>query len=102
MLDKVRNIGIMAHVDAGKTTTTGKLAKLLREEYKRKPLLVSCDVYRPAAIEQLACPQVAAGTPIRKALNYLTNHWDALTHFLRDGHIPIHNNCHVFYDMILS
>ena len=38
---------------AGKTTTTGKLAKLLKEEQRKKPLLVSCDVYRPAAIEQL-------------------------------------------------
>ncbi|CAH1905156.1 signal recognition particle protein component [Candidatus Nitrotoga sp. HW29] len=38
---------------AGKTTTSGKLAKLLREQIKKKVLLVSCDVYRPAAIEQL-------------------------------------------------
>jgi len=38
---------------SGKTTTTGKLAKLLREEEKKKVLLVSCDVYRPAAIDQL-------------------------------------------------
>src|SRR5579859_5141785 len=38
---------------AGKTTTAGKLAKLLREQ-KKKVLLVSCDVYRPAAIDQLA------------------------------------------------
>jgi signal recognition particle subunit SRP54 len=36
----------------GKTTTAAKLAKMLASE-KRKPLLVSCDVYRPAAIEQL-------------------------------------------------
>jgi signal recognition particle subunit SRP54 len=38
---------------SGKTTTTGKLAKLLKEDLRKKPLLVSCDVYRPAAIEQL-------------------------------------------------
>ncbi|AWU98310.1 MULTISPECIES: signal recognition particle protein [Burkholderia] len=38
---------------AGKTTTVGKLAKLLREKYKKKVLTVSCDVYRPAAIMQL-------------------------------------------------
>jgi signal recognition particle subunit SRP54 len=38
---------------AGKTTTCGKLAKLLHEQQKKKILLVSCDVYRPAAIEQL-------------------------------------------------
>ncbi|GAB5099058.1 signal recognition particle protein [Caballeronia sp. LP006] len=38
---------------AGKTTTTGKLAKLLREKSKKKVLTVSVDVYRPAAIRQL-------------------------------------------------
>jgi signal recognition particle subunit SRP54 len=38
---------------AGKTTTVGKLAKLLREKYRKKVLTVSCDVYRPAAIAQL-------------------------------------------------
>ncbi len=38
---------------AGKTTTSGKLAKLLHEQNKKKVLLVSCDVYRPAAIAQL-------------------------------------------------
>ena len=38
---------------AGKTTTTGKLARLLKEKQKKKVLLVSADVYRPAAIEQL-------------------------------------------------
>lgn len=38
---------------AGKTTLSGKLAKLLKDKMKRKPLLVACDVYRPAAIEQL-------------------------------------------------
>ena len=37
---------------SGKTTTTGKLAKFLREQ-KKKVLVVSCDVYRPAAIDQL-------------------------------------------------
>ena len=38
---------------AGKTTTSAKLAKLLRDQQKKKVLLVSCDIYRPAAIEQL-------------------------------------------------
>ncbi|MBR3121608.1 MAG: signal recognition particle protein [Oceanobacillus sp.] len=38
---------------AGKTTTTGKLANLLRKKHNRSPLLVACDVYRPAAIKQL-------------------------------------------------
>jgi len=38
---------------AGKTTTVGKLAKRLKETEKKKVLVVSCDIYRPAAIEQL-------------------------------------------------
>ncbi|PFO17046.1 signal recognition particle protein [Priestia megaterium] len=38
---------------AGKTTTTGKLANLLRKKYNRNPLLVAADIYRPAAIKQL-------------------------------------------------
>ncbi len=38
---------------AGKTTTTAKLGKWLRDRQKKKVLAVSCDVYRPAAIEQL-------------------------------------------------
>ena len=38
---------------AGKTTTTAKLAGLLRRQLKKRPLLAACDVYRPAAIEQL-------------------------------------------------
>ena len=39
---------------AGKTTTTAKLARHLREERGRRPMLVAADVYRPAAVEQLA------------------------------------------------
>ncbi|WP_062197829.1 signal recognition particle protein [Massilibacterium senegalense] len=38
---------------AGKTTTTGKLANLLRKKYNKRPMLVACDIYRPAAIKQL-------------------------------------------------
>ena len=38
---------------SGKTTTIGKLANYLRKNYKKKPFLVACDVYRPAAIDQL-------------------------------------------------
>ena len=38
---------------SGKTTTIGKLADLLRKKHNKKPLLVACDIYRPAAIEQL-------------------------------------------------
>ena len=38
---------------SGKTTTSGKLANMLRKKHHKKPLLVACDVYRPAAIDQL-------------------------------------------------
>lgn len=38
---------------SGKTTTIGKLANYLRKKYAKKPLLVACDIYRPAAIDQL-------------------------------------------------
>ena len=38
---------------SGKTTTVGKLSNMLRKKYKKNPLLVACDVYRPAAINQL-------------------------------------------------
>ena len=38
---------------SGKTTTIGKLANYLRKKYKKKPLLVAGDIYRPAAIDQL-------------------------------------------------
>lgn len=38
---------------SGKTTSTGKLARYLKEKMHKRPLLVACDVYRPAAIQQL-------------------------------------------------
>ena len=38
---------------AGKTTTSGKISKLLKDKDHKKPLLVACDIYRPAAIKQL-------------------------------------------------
>ena len=46
---------------AGKTTTTAKLGKWLKERQKKKVLSVSCDVYRPAAIEQLKAVSAQAG-----------------------------------------
>lgn len=38
---------------SGKTTSTGKLARYLKEKMHKRPLLAACDVYRPAAIQQL-------------------------------------------------
>ncbi|MDN7225976.1 signal recognition particle protein [Planococcus liqunii] len=68
---------------AGKTTTTGKLASLLRKKHNRKPLMVAADVYRPAAIQQLetigkqlSLPVFSKGTDIspveiaRQAIEY--------------------------------
>ena len=46
---------------AGKTTTVGKLGKFLKENHKKKVLVVSCDVYRPAAIDQLKTVAGQAG-----------------------------------------
>ncbi|WP_303786124.1 signal recognition particle protein [Azovibrio restrictus] len=46
---------------AGKTTTVGKLGKYLKENLKKKVLVVSCDVYRPAAIQQLQTVAAQAG-----------------------------------------
>ena len=49
---------------SGKTTFTGKLAKLLKERQHKKPLLVACDVYRPAAIEQLKVVAATVGVDV--------------------------------------
>ena len=46
---------------AGKTTTTGKLAKYLKDELRKKVIVVSADVYRPAAIEQLRVVATGVG-----------------------------------------
>ncbi len=53
---------------SGKTTFSGKLAKYLKEKRQLKPLLVACDVYRPAAIEQLAVLGDSIGVPVYKEL----------------------------------
>ena len=52
---------------SGKTTTTGKLAKLLAETQKRRPLLLSVDVYRPAARQQLSIIAKAIGQSVFEA-----------------------------------
>ncbi len=73
---------------AGKTTTAAKLARLLRDSARKNVLLVSCDVYRPAAMEQLATlagqldiacfPATPASEPIqiaRAALDWARKHY---------------------------
>ena len=49
---------------SGKTTFTGKLANMLKTKRGKKPLLVACDVYRPAAIEQLRVVGEQIGVPV--------------------------------------
>ena len=49
---------------SGKTTFSGKLANMLKSKQKRNPLLVACDVYRPAAIEQLKVVGEQVGVPV--------------------------------------
>ncbi|MBR6798242.1 MAG: signal recognition particle protein [Opitutales bacterium] len=48
---------------SGKTTSAGKLARYLRSHGNYRPALVACDVYRPAAIDQLETLATATGTP---------------------------------------
>ena len=49
---------------SGKTTFSGKLANMLKSKQKRNPLLVACDVYRPAAIDQLKVVGEQVGVPV--------------------------------------
>lgn len=49
---------------SGKTTTCGKLANMLRKKHAKRPLLVACDVYRPAAINQLCDVGRALNIPV--------------------------------------
>ena len=49
---------------SGKTTFSGKLANMLKTKKNKKPLLVACDVYRPAAIEQLRVLGEQIGVPV--------------------------------------
>ncbi len=49
---------------SGKTTFTGKLARMLKTKRNKRPLLVACDVYRPAAIEQLKVLAAEVGVPV--------------------------------------
>ena len=54
---------------SGKTTFSGKLANMLKTKRGKKPLLVACDVYRPAAIEQLRVVGAQIGVPVYSELD---------------------------------
>ena len=64
-LDSKPTIILMSGLQgSGKTTFTGKLALYLKKKYSKKPLLVACDVYRPAAIDQLGVVADQVGAAI--------------------------------------
>ena len=50
---KFSSIMLVGLQGSGKTTTCGKIAAMVRKKHSKKPLLVACDIYRPAAIDQL-------------------------------------------------
>ena len=63
---------------SGKTTTCGKLANYLRKKHAKKPLLVACDIYRPAAIDQLETVGKQLNIPVytegKIAVNEIVSH----------------------------
>ena len=64
---------------SGKTTFSGKLANMLKQKQHKKPLLVACDVYRPAAIDQLKVVGEGIGVPVysepdNKNVNEIADH----------------------------
>ena len=63
--------------------------RLILRQQRCAPLMEKLREWRD---EELARPDVVEGTPIRRALMYTSNHWDALIRFLSNGKIPAHNN----------
>ena len=64
---------------SGKTTFSGKLANMLKNKQRKNPLLVACDVYRPAAIQQLKIVGEGIGVPVysepdNKKVNEIADH----------------------------
>ena len=86
---------------AGKTTNCAKLAGLMRRQYGKRPLLVACDVYRPAAItqlqvvgQQLDIPvfEMGQGDPVqiaREALKYASDHGNDIVFLDTAGRLHI-------------
>ena len=64
---------------SGKTTTSAKIANLIRKKQNKKPLLVGLDVYRPAAIDQL----ITLGQTINAEVFYDKNNKDAIEKFTK-------------------
>ena len=86
---------------AGKTTNCAKLAALLRKQQQRRPLLVACDIYRPAAIKQLQVVgqqldipvfEMGQGDPVniaREALKYASDHGNDIVFLDTAGRLHI-------------
>ncbi|MDR0349812.1 MAG: signal recognition particle protein [Tannerella sp.] len=77
---------------SGKTTFSGKLANMLKTKKGKKPLLVACDVYRPAAIEQLHILGEQIGVPVysepdNKMPAVIAQH--AIIEAKKNGHDPV-------------
>lgn len=74
---------------SGKTTFSGKLANMLKKKQHKNPLLVACDVYRPAAIDQLKVVGESIGVPVysepdNKNVNVIADH--AIQEAKANGH----------------
>ena len=74
---------------SGKTTFSGKLANMLKKKQHKNPLLVACDVYRPAAIDQLKVVGESIGVPVysepdNKNVNEIADH--AIKEAKANGH----------------
>ena len=68
--DKKPTIVLMVGLQgSGKTTTVGKLGNIVRKKYGKKPLFVACDVYRPAAIDQLKTLGKSLNIPVYEEEN---------------------------------
>jgi signal recognition particle subunit SRP54 len=74
---------------SGKTTFSGKLAHYLKTKKNKKPLLVACDIYRPAAIDQLHVVGEGIGVPVyseRENKNAVSIATNALEHAKQNGY----------------
>ncbi|NND94266.1 MAG: signal recognition particle protein, partial [Flavobacteriales bacterium] len=77
---------------SGKTTFSGKLANMLKSKQGRKPLLVACDVYRPAAIDQLQVVGESIGVEVfsdRNSKNPVEIASKAIEHARQNGLSPV-------------
>jgi signal recognition particle subunit SRP54 len=75
---------------AGKTTMSGKLAKMLKEKRHMNPLLAACDTFRPAAMEQLRVLGEQVGVPVYMELG-ATNPVEVARHAIQEAKAKAHD-----------